>query len=672
MRKLKNKKFIGFFIVILISGACGLNLTGQNKDTEIAEDLTVEEQEDWIYDTEIEPHPNCTSNVDCDDGEPCNGNEVCDESGNCISGEPLADDSPCQTNEIQQGKCKNSQCVPINCGNRVTDEGEECDDGANGNQEDGCRDNCTFSCSSDNDCIDDLPCTSDKCEIGGNGKICTNYSLSAGSPCEDGYSCTIDDTCDSDGNCYGTESDEECTVEGSVCRPLCFSSPSGCGLPPETLTLTCPEIVELSSSTTASCEIGLDSMTGQTPCIECETKIGRTILDYSDFSNSSGECNLDSWTLISGNNCRDAYDLPACPITSTNKPCCDNLSAICYNLSGDWVLRSDKRTNCNGIEEWRITKTFDTTGLSNLKICLDIGKPGGITNDEFLVITVSDGTNTENVACLDGDEIKNNVVYDSNNVLFTKCYPLPDWAQNNPSVTITISADSSNDTMFIDDILITGEISGCTPNEVTLFQETFSGCPDLTSNGWTVSGNPICPGTINSTCSGTIEANGSSWTIERDVDTTGADGEITLSFDLVDHQANDREGITVEFSTDNGLNWKTVWREGAPLGKDDTCHTISKNLSILDPKSARNPALKIKFVVNSNDKPVDIGNIRVTGLVFCDSSSILSSNVTESGGGKYELSINNSSSTQITALISCKWDDLPEPPPDISYVTFTK
>jgi len=44
-----------------------------------------------------------------------------------------------------------------------------------------------------------------------------------------------------------------------------------------------------------------------------------------------------------------------------------------------------------------------------------------------------------------------------------------------------------------------------------------------------------------------------------------------------------------------------VWREGEPIGKDDTCHTISKNLSLLDPKSARNPMLKIRFILDRSE-----------------------------------------------------------------------
>ena len=42
--------------------------------------------------------------------------------------------------------------VPGTCGNGELDEGEECDDGANGNPHDGCRDDCRYSCHDNDDC----------------------------------------------------------------------------------------------------------------------------------------------------------------------------------------------------------------------------------------------------------------------------------------------------------------------------------------------------------------------------------------------------------------------------------------------------------------------------------------------------------------------------------------
>jgi len=60
------------------------------------------------------------------------------------------------------------------CGNGQKEFGEPCDDGANGNASDGCKDNCTFSCNANGDCTDTNlnDCLRPACVAGGNGKLC--------------------------------------------------------------------------------------------------------------------------------------------------------------------------------------------------------------------------------------------------------------------------------------------------------------------------------------------------------------------------------------------------------------------------------------------------------------------------------------------------------------------
>ena len=68
------------------------------------------------------------------------------------------------------------------CGNGVTEEGEECDDGKNRNSGDGCTDQCTYSCHHGtawwSDCIDSTDdCIEVRCVAGGFGQVCqsSNY-----------------------------------------------------------------------------------------------------------------------------------------------------------------------------------------------------------------------------------------------------------------------------------------------------------------------------------------------------------------------------------------------------------------------------------------------------------------------------------------------------------------
>jgi len=76
------------------------------------------------------------------------------------------------------------------CGDVVTEEGEDCDDGQNGNPNDGCRDDCTFTCSVPAEHCEDVPgdCGVPVCEIGGLGQVCALQP--ADDPPQDGNPCT--------------------------------------------------------------------------------------------------------------------------------------------------------------------------------------------------------------------------------------------------------------------------------------------------------------------------------------------------------------------------------------------------------------------------------------------------------------------------------------------------
>lgn len=73
--------------------------------------------------------------------------------------------------------------VPITCGNGIVDDGEECDDEKNGNPDDGCTDECRYSCHVDSDCSDGEICNGEE--------ICNleYHVCSEGTPHEDGFVC---------------------------------------------------------------------------------------------------------------------------------------------------------------------------------------------------------------------------------------------------------------------------------------------------------------------------------------------------------------------------------------------------------------------------------------------------------------------------------------------------
>lgn len=84
-----------------------------------------------------------TCNLQCDDGNPCNGTETC-QNDQCAAGSPVADGTSCATAKVcRAGACVDAQ-PDAECGNGKVETGEECDDDTAG-----CSDDCTFVCTDD-------------------------------------------------------------------------------------------------------------------------------------------------------------------------------------------------------------------------------------------------------------------------------------------------------------------------------------------------------------------------------------------------------------------------------------------------------------------------------------------------------------------------------------------
>lgn len=107
----------------------------------------------------------CTPMTPCDDGNPCKGPDECSPDGHCVGGVvPIGDGTPCDRdgNAGTMDICIAGGCVLSPCGDRIVQSGppsfEECDDGANSNDNDGCRSDCKFTCTRIEDCQDGNVC----------------------------------------------------------------------------------------------------------------------------------------------------------------------------------------------------------------------------------------------------------------------------------------------------------------------------------------------------------------------------------------------------------------------------------------------------------------------------------------------------------------------------------
>jgi len=145
----------------------------------------------------------CETDADCDDGDECTGNESCDGAAHqCMAGTALAEGAMCTMSDGGTGACRPDtgggvRCVLADCGNGLLDMGEECDDSRNGDANDGCTDDCAYSCHADEDCDDGDVCTGmETCDTASAHACAAGTALD----CSDGNACT-EDLCDPGTGC---------------------------------------------------------------------------------------------------------------------------------------------------------------------------------------------------------------------------------------------------------------------------------------------------------------------------------------------------------------------------------------------------------------------------------------------------------------------------------------
>src|SRR5690606_15906430 len=136
-------------------------------------------------------HTPAPTGIDCADGDVCNGAETCDSSGTCAAGTPLEvdDENPCTADSCDAtGGVSNTPVAA----------GTSCDDGNACNGVSIC-DGAAACVAGMPPLVDDgNPCTADSCDpLGG----VIHVNVSAGVACGDGNACNGDELCDGSGTC---------------------------------------------------------------------------------------------------------------------------------------------------------------------------------------------------------------------------------------------------------------------------------------------------------------------------------------------------------------------------------------------------------------------------------------------------------------------------------------
>jgi uncharacterized repeat protein (TIGR01451 family) len=200
-----------------------LYAVGDSVLVSLATDLTICVNDPGVGAT-ILPTEICTTNADCDDGNPCTTDTCNALNGQCQS-TPAPDGTSCDDhNACTVGNvCTNGSCgTPVVC-----NDGNPC-------TVDAC-DPATGACTSTPVVCDDAnPCTIDTCNAAG---ACVYTPAPSGTSCDDGDPCTTGDTCTQiPGNttpiCQGTaKCDDGNPCTGDTCDPAtgaCINTPIVC------------------------------------------------------------------------------------------------------------------------------------------------------------------------------------------------------------------------------------------------------------------------------------------------------------------------------------------------------------------------------------------------------------------------------------------------------------
>jgi len=239
---------------------------------------------------EVKPSAECTTNLDCDDGSYCNGDEAC-EAGECQPGTPV--DCSWLSDQCNNGVCDE---VGDSCVSQPKSDGTLCDDGLYCTVNDVCTSGMcggeARDCSAFGDQCNDGVCDEDLNQ-------CLSQPKVDGTSCDDGLYCNVGETCQS-GVCTGGAT-RDCD-DFDICT-----------------TDSCNEATD-------SCEHSPAAADGTL----CDDGLYCTVNDVC----TSGMC---------GGEARDCSDVVACTIDS-----CDEGNDACVNTADDPYC--DNGLYCDGFE----------------------------------------------------------------------------------------------------------------------------------------------------------------------------------------------------------------------------------------------------------------------------------------------------------------------------------
>jgi len=346
------------------------------------------------------------------------------------------------------------------------------------------------------------------------------------------------------------------------------------------------------------------------------------------------------------------------------RDCCNNV--ICPiddgALTGTIAFQADRDTCVGGDRQWRLERTFDTTRLTDMRLCFDYADRQAGGHNDTIQVEIDDGTDFAVLFC-DDEGPRDNV----DDQFYRYCFDLPAWAAGNPALEVRffLHSNDNNNRIFLDNISRTGWGGGCLKDIYEVFYDDLddgTGSCDLSE--WVISGTyHNCPGFDCNNEPGwspgiDVDKNDTLF-METTISTLQLDGEVAVCFGLANDGANNGNLVALEY--DVGAGPLLAWSQQGRLGPDKDCREICVDLSEIDPAVNNNPSLGLTFTMHSADKKIALYYVRVTGARYCEAtnSEVSLSSIVGAGGGDYAFSATDTWGDQLTAQISCEWE--PDP-----------
>jgi hypothetical protein len=431
--------------------------------------------------------------------------------------------------------------------------------------------------------------------------------------------------------------------------PVCTANPSG-------LTLNC----DLSSVTVATCDATVaDDADGSAwaTCLECQVRLKPEVIYTTDFGDLA--CDLDGWTVSSGDNCRDHF--VGCIEGGATETCCDDVGYFCVDgIPGSrHTIRANKDCPANKGEEVRLRRALDLSNHKNARVCVDYSTLGAAGNDEngvMLVVEDSQMMRTQ-LSCFSTDEI----VVDGQDR--TLCANIPD-ALHGQVVTLELIVHSEvgGEEIYVDALQVEAALASCpaTPIEIT---DDFTGCSqgndslsdwnvtlgDLRcENGWSCGGNQVPVAEVDEVV------------LERVFDLTAFDGQIELCLDLGQDGANGGESMEVAVNASTFYSVVLALDDSSISETNKMCAEHCVDLSAQLPGVANNPAVGVRIRAIADDKRVGPDHLEFRGVQNCDPTAnglVSTSAISGAGGNAYAFTITNQTSSRLDLVGTCALPD---------------